>query len=320
MCSFTSENDKFEQFKELLKYPMMDSDESKFILSLMFTNCTFGENGVVANNNIQSTPVIDVSFRHPLMVYDFIFKIAMDDIIKTIPKSKNINDFSKKINPRTNCIIYSNLYAIINFFVYQNDMIPNADHNALNHGFIDMGRIAKSAITRFAPDNAVKTKDFLEYDILPREIFIGSDKMMWFLCFSDISWTIDLINSTKDKAIASAQTLPISILMNVVEPPTQTFFDLYASGIKAIALNEKPTHNQLGIMFMIFYIDSICYYNWVKYHTEAGLFDYSMITQANIIVDNTIITFDKISSVMEAQGMSTIQLPLDIVKSRSYIG
>lgn len=308
--------DRFTQFKDLLKHPMMKSDESKFVLSLMFTNDTFGENGVIANNGIQSTPVIDTSFRYPLMVYNFIFKIAMDDIIKNVPESKNLDDFSKKIKPLTNGIIYSNLCAIINFFDYPTDMIPNADYGALNRGFDNMRHIAKSSITSFAPDDIGKTKGILKYKLLPREMFIGSDRMMWFLCFSDITWTIDLINSTKDKAVMSMQTLPNSILMNIVEPPTQTFFDLYTSGIKTVALNEEPTHNQLGILFMIFYIDSICYHDWNKYYTEAGLFDSSMITQADIIVDNTIITFDKISSLMEAQGMSTAPLPLNVVAGR----
>lgn len=281
---------------------MMESDESKIVLSMMFTNSAFGKNGVIANNCIKSTPIIDISFLHPLMLYDFIFKAAIDDIIKTVPISKNLNDFSKKIQPLTKSIIYSNLSSIIDFYTYPTDMVPNADYDTLNRGFINLSRISKSAIANFMPNNVVKTQSILGYEPLSKDIFVGHDRMMHFLCFSDIIWTIDLINSTKDSAIQSIQTLPTHFMLSIVEPPTQMFFSLYASGIKAITLNKKPTYDQLGILYMIFYIDSICYNEWKKYHTEAGLFDSSMITQADIITDNTIIIFDKISSLMETQG------------------
>ena len=299
----------FTQFKELLKYPMMESDESKFMLAQMFTDSMLGANGVRANDGIKSTPVIDISFKHPLIIYDFIFKFAMDAIIKTVPKSKNTDVFSKNIKPHTKTVIHAILSAIIDFFNYPNDMVPNADYNALNHGFNKMRLIAESAITNFAPDGGVKTRGMLRYEPLPRDTFVGSDKMMWFLCFSDISWTIDLINSTKSSAIRNIQTVPLHAIISMAEPPTQNFFNLYMSGIKAVALNEKVPYNQLSILYMIFYIDSICYYDWNKYHTETGLFDHSMSTQVDVITDNAVSMFDKINSRIASQGMCTITLP-----------
>lgn len=302
-------NDKFAQFKELLKYPMMESDESKFMLAQMFTDSMLGANGVTANNGIKSTPIIDISFRHPLMVYDFIFKFAMDDIIKNVPTSKNLDDFSKNVKLHTKVVIHSILSAIIDFFNYPNDMVPNADYSALNRGFNKMRLVAESAIISFAPDSGVKTRGMLRYEPLPRDMFVGSDRMMWFLCFSDISWTIDLINSTKGAAIRNMQTTPLHAIISMVEPPTLNFFNLYISGIKSIALNEKPAYNQLGILYMIFYIDSICYYDWNKYHTETGLFDSSMTAQVDVITDNAVMMFDKINSLIAAQGMCVITLP-----------
>lgn len=299
----------FTQFKELLKYPMMESDESKFMLAQMFTDSMVGANGVTANNGIKSTPIIDISYRHPLMVYDAILKFAMGDIIKNVPISKNLDDFSKNVKPHTKVVIHSIFSAIIDFLNYPNDMVPNADHNALNRGFHKIRLIAESVITRFGPDSGVKTIGMLRSKPLPKDMFVGYDRMMWFLCSSDISWTIDLINSMKGAAIRNIQTIPLHTIVSMVEPPTQNFFNLYASGIKSIALNEKPDYNQLIIVYMTLYIDSICYYDWNKYHTETGLFDSSMITQVDVITDNTVMMFDKINSIMAAQGGCVITLP-----------
>lgn len=296
-------------FTKLLKYPIMGSKESRTILSMMFTNCAFGENGVTASKSIPADSLTYISFVHPLMAYDSMYKLAMKDFVKNIPKSKNLSDFSERISLPTRNLIYANLSAAIDFFQFPIDMIPDADHDALSRGMDELRRTAESAIVHFTPDRLMKSSDLFTYIPPERNMFTGDNTMLWFLSVSDIKWTIDLFNAGMDASSLSARTLPYKIALGATVLPTQKFFDLYASGVEAMALNKPLTTAQYCILFMIFYLDSMCYHDWTTYHTRAGLYDSSMVIQANNIVDNTKLVFNKIKSLMETQGMSTTSLP-----------
>jgi len=296
-------------FTKLLTYPMMESKESRTILSMMFTNCAFGENGVTASKSIPADSLTYISFVHPLMAYDSMYKLAMKDFVKNIPKSKNLSDFSERINSPTRNLIYANLSAAADFFQFPIDMIPGVNRDALSRGMDELRRTSESAIMDFTPDNLVKSSNLFTYKSPNRNIFTGDNAMLWFLSVSDIEWTIDLFNAGSDASRLNTRTLPYDVALRMVAPPTQVFFDLYSSGVEAMALNKPLTTAQYSILFMIFYLDSMCYHDWTTYHTRAGLYDSSMVIQANNIVDNTKLMFNKIKSLMETQGMSTTSLP-----------
>lgn len=297
------------EFTKLLKYPMMESEESRTVLSMMFTNAAFGENGITASRSIPADPLTYASFVHPLMAYDSMYKRAMKDFVKAIPKSENLGDLSRNVSLPTRNLIYANLSAAIDFFQFPVDMVPGADHDALKRGLVDLRRTAESAILDFTPDRLIKSSNWFTYTPPERSIFTGDNAMLWFLSVSDIEWTIDLFNAGSDASRLNTRTLPYDVALRMVAPPTQVFFDLYSSGVEAMALNKPLTTAQYCILFMIFYLDSMCYHDWTTYHTKAGLYDSSMVIQANKIVNNTKLMFNKIKSLMETQGMSTTNLP-----------
>lgn len=299
-------------FTELLGYPMMESKESRTILSMMFTNCAFGENGVTASKSIPADPLTYISFVHPLMAYDSMYKLAMKDFVKNIPKSENLSDFSERISLPTRNLIYANLSAAADFFQFPIDMIPGANRDALSRGMDELRRTSESAIMDFTPGRLIKSSNLFTYTPPECNIFTGDNAMLWFLSVSDIKWTIDLFNAGMDASSLNARTLPYKIALGATVPPTQKFFDLYSSGVVAMALNKSLTTAQSCVIFMIFYLDSMCYHDWTTYHTRAGLYDSSMVTQANNIVNNTKQMFNKIKSLMETQGMTTAALPMKL--------
>lgn len=264
--------DNFNLFKSIIAESQMMQDESnRSLLALLMINKSIYASCIRARKTI---PVIlskaDVVFTNTVFVYDKIMKIALNEIINTMLESKNIDELYNRLSPLGRAVIYSQVSAAIAYYQATIisiawDMVPGADYKILVCGFAKLRDLRRGMEERFRPRKAVQSR--LMY-MLPRmAMFQGNDKMLWYLCYSDLEWSKAMIKGIK----SSDGVRTIRTVVSLIEFVTQGFFDEYVSGIEKLSNDKQLTTSEYIILSMCFENDVVEYEELPYYYHECGI-------------------------------------------------
>lgn len=285
--------ERFELFKHLMdKEWLKQSPGCRTMLAVLFTNEEFGVNGTAARQSIQIPSLAaDLAFTYPLRIYDLLTRMSMPDIVNVTESVSDMDDFYRKLTPLSRALVYAHSLAILDFYMFPLDMVPDVNHDVLRKGFGVMYDIINPVMEVFKPSAQIPSN--LTYNSPPTSDFHLKDKMAWYLCASDLSWTRVLFEGFK----SSTFRLPLSLHHAAVcttEVPTQKFFDLYSTGIHTLVKNEPLMKEQYIILNMVFKLDLDCYNDFVGYHKEIDVLPDRFFDEMDIFLDNVALMYNKV--------------------------
>jgi hypothetical protein len=277
--------ERFELFKRLMNTDLCDQSPSiRAALAVPFIDEEFGLNGVSARQAIQIPSITsDFAFTYPLMLYDQLTRASMTDIIDAAENASNVTDFHSKLTPLGRTMVYTHTYAILDFYRFPTDMIPDVDHRVLEDGFKVLHDLVEPVVKIFTPTARIPT--VLTYNLPLASEFHSRYSMAWYLCASDLSWTRVLFEAVKSSTFELLSS-PLHASLCVAELATQTFFGIYTSGIDALARGKTLTSDQYIILNMIFKLDVDCYNDCASYHKAINVLPDRFFDEMDVICGN----------------------------------
>lgn len=262
--------ERFELFKRLMNTDLCDQSPSiRVALAVLFTDEEFGLDGVSTRQAIPIPSITsDLAFTCPLMLYDQLTRASMINIIDAAENASNVTEFHSRLTPLGRTKVYAHTYAILDYYRFPTDMIPDVDHRVLEDGFKVLHDLTEPVVKIFTPSARIPT--VLTYNLPPAPELHSRYSMAWYLCASDLSWTRVLFEAVKSSTF-ELLSAPLHTSLCVAESATQTFFDIYTSGIGALVKGETLTSDQYIILNMIFKIDMDCYNDYVSYHKAINV-------------------------------------------------
>jgi len=287
------DDNRLSLFKQLMNEEWLkQSPGGRTMLAVLFTNEDFGVNGVAARQSIHiSSHTADLAFTYPLGIYDLLTRMGMTDIINAAEKTSDMGDFHRKLTPLSRALVYAHSLAILDFYAFPIDMIPDVNYDVLRKGFGVMYDHTKPVMEVFKPSAQIPSN--LTYNLPPASDFHSKDKMAWYLCETDLRWTRLLFEGVKSSTFG----LPLSLyhaIVCVTELATQNFFNLYSTGIHALVKNEPLTKEQYIILNMVFKLDLDCYNDFVGYHKEIDVLPDRFFGEMDIFLDNVALMYNKV--------------------------
>lgn len=287
------EPERFELFKQLMnKEWLKQSIGGRATLAVLFTDEEFGLDGVTTRRSINiPSPNADLAFTYPLELYDLLTRTSMPDIINVADKALSVEDFYRNLTPLGRAKVYAHGLAILDFYTFPLDMIPGVNHNVLREGFGVLQGNIESVMNVFKPSTRIPST--LTYNLPPTSDVHSKDKMAWYLCASDLSWTRVLFEAVKSSTFELLSS-PLHVVLCMAEVATQNFFNLYSSGVSALVKNEPLTTDQYTILNMVFKIDMDCYNDYVRYHKEINVLPDRFFDEMDIFCENVALTYSEV--------------------------
>lgn len=276
---------KIGVFKRLLDSDLMKDEGNRAMLALLFTDESIGRDGVIARKEINIiSPTVDIAFTHPLVFWDYLFHTGLYDIINCVEDARDISDLHKRLNTMGRTLLYADTFAILDFYRHPIDMIPDVNQKIIKKGFNSLYNHIKPIVKVFTPSKQIPTT--LSYNLPEKSLFKSNktNKMVWYLCATDLSWTCALFEGAKSKVFPNTPSL-LHLPFILAEKNTQTFFDIYSTGVEAL-IKDNLTVEQLIILNMIFSIDDECYNDWVKYHKMINVLPDEFFDEMNVFCQN----------------------------------
>lgn len=287
------EANRLSLFRQLMNVEWLkQSPGGRATLAVLFTDEEFGPDGVTTRRSINiPSPNVDLAFTYPLMLNEFLTRMSMPDIINAADTVSSIDDFYRNLTPLGRTQVYTHGLAILDFYTFPLDMIPGADHNVLMEGFGVLHDNIEPVMSVFKP--SVRIPSTLTYNLPPISDVHSKDKMAWYLCASDLSWTHVLFEAVKSSTFELLSS-PLHAVLCMAEVATQNFFNLYSSGVSALVKNDPLTTDQYIILNMIFKIDLECYKNCIRYHKEIDVLPDRFFDEMDIFCENVALTYREV--------------------------
>lgn len=294
--------ERLDRFRELLDTEMMQEESNRVLLALLFTNESFALNGIEERNRLSKEHGIksltsDYAFTYPLKLYGVITKRGMKNIENAIEKSKNFEEFAGNLNIYGKSVVYAHKHAILKFLLYLVSGMPDINSDVIQNGFHTLCDINRKNTCFVKPLSSFQIVSGLKCNFDGVKYY----GILEYLCISDIIWLMPLLKSIK-WSFSSLKSMHLFCTISLIEKPTQKFMDLYVSGVKSIAGNTNITLDEYIILRMIFYLDDICYRDFVMYHKEAGVLDNQFYDEMEIWCNNVSTAYSIVKEKWKNQG------------------
>ena len=287
--------ERFELFKRLMSTDQCGRSPSiRAALAVLFTDEEFGTDGVSARQAIPIPSITsDIAFTYPLMLYDQVTRVSMTDIIGAAENALNVSDFHSGLTTLGRAKVYAHTYAILDFYRFPTGMVSDVDHRVIEEGFKVLHDLTEPIVKIFTP--TVRIQTILTCNLPPAPELHSRYSMAWYLCASDLSWTRVLFEAVKSSTF-ELSSIPLHVSLCAAESATQTFFNIYTSGISALVRDETLTSAQYIILNMIFKIDMDCYNDYVSYHKAINVLPDRFFDEMDIFCGNVKDMYDVVKT------------------------
>lgn len=294
MRLYYQENSKI--FNRILEESlMMDTESSRSLLGLLMINKPIGETCIDARRKLPiKISKADLEFTNTLVVYDRLMKLAMKDIINTMLKSRNICDFYIHLSPLGRTVVYSQVKAARAYYratLQTLDMIPDVCTDILRDGFLDLYVLRTSIENTFRPNKEVRSR--LRHTMPPKSAFVGKDRMLWYLCYTDLVWSKEMFKGIKSSAV-DLKLLPLNWTVQLIEILTQGYFTAYMSGISKLTLGLPLTSEEYIILRMCFENDVINYQEIAWYYSKCNILPNEFFDELEVLNSNMAYMLDRL--------------------------
>ncbi len=263
-------NERLNLFDHLMKCKLSEDERFRSLLALMFTNENFGADGICIRNELSREGInslsADLYFTYPLKLYNILTVLGMNNFVKSYEKSDTINDFYCNLNIFGKALVYSHLIGIMEFLIYPVDSIPNVKNEIIKEGFMTLRHNMCSLVSYFRPDNFKESN--LKFYVPDLVNFEGIYKMGWYLCITDIIWTIPLFTGIKS-CFSKKSFIPMYLIFIIAEKLTQVFFNIYLRSMEKISIKRMLKKDEYIVLNMICGLDYKCYSNFIDYHEKS---------------------------------------------------